>query len=65
MGHVSMDVGWVQNEEQDEFIEQQNVGALTTNTVCHGCGGCGHLKWVCPSLRRIERANRDGGYEKG
>ena len=35
------------------------------NTLCHGCGGCGHLKWECPTLQRNEKANRKGGYERG
>ena len=62
---VPTDVGWVHNQEQDERVEQEDVGAVTMNTVCHGCGGCGHLKWECPTLQRNEKANRKGGYEKG
>ena len=62
---VPMDVGWVHNQEQDEHVEQEDVGAVTMNTVCHGCGGCGHLKWECPTLQRNEKANRKSGYEKG
>ena len=65
VGPVPMDVGWVHNQEQDERVEQEDVGAVTMNTVCHGCGGCGHLKWECPTLQRNEKANRKGGYEKG
>ena len=64
-GPVPMDVGWVHNQEQDERVEQEDVGAVTMNTVCHGCGGCGHLKWECPTLQRNEKANPKGGYEKG
>ena len=45
MEPVPMDVGWVHNKEQDEHIEQDDVGAVTINTVCHGYGGYGHLKW--------------------
>ena len=30
------------------------------NTVCHGCGGCGHLKWECPTLQRNDKATREG-----
>ena len=64
-GAVPIDVGWVHNQEQDERVEQDDVGAVTMNAVCHGCGGCGHLKWECPTLQRNEKANRKGGYEKG
>ena len=60
-----MDVGWVHSQEQDERVEQEDVGAVTTNTVCHGCGGCWHLKWECPTLQRNEKANRKGDYELG
>ena len=63
VGPVPMDVGWVHNQEQDERVEQEDVGAVTMNTVCHGCGGCGHLKW--PTLQRNEKGNRKGSYEKG
>ena len=62
---IPMDVGWVHNQEQDERVEQEDVGAVTMNTVCHGCGGCGHSKWECPTLQRNEKANLKGGYEKG
>ena len=63
VGPVPMDVGWVHNQEQDERVEQEDVGAVTMNTVCHGCGGCGHLKW--PTLQRNEKANRKGGLREG
>ena len=59
-GACPMDVGWVHNQEQDERVEQEDVGAVTMNTVCHGCGGCGHLQWECPTLQRNEKANRKG-----
>ena len=62
---VPMDVGWVHNQEQDKRVEQEDVGAVTMNTVCHGCGGCGYLKWECPTLQRNEKANREGGCTRG
>ena len=65
VGPVPMDVGWVHNQEQDERVEQEDVGAVTMNTVCHGCGGCGDLKWESPTLQQNEKANRKSGYEKG
>ena len=33
MEPVPMDVGWVHNKEQDEHVEQEDVGAVTVNTV--------------------------------
>ena len=49
---VPMDVGWVHNQQQDDRVEQEDVGAVTMNTVCHGCGGCEHLKWADSSAER-------------
>ena len=43
---------------------EEDVGAVTMNTVCHGCGGCGHLTWECPTLQRNEKANRKGKGKK-
>ena len=37
VGPVPMDVGWVHNQQQDERVEQEDVGAVTMNTICHGC----------------------------
>ena len=31
-----MAVGWVHNKEQDEHVEQEDVGAITMNTVRMG-----------------------------
>ena len=61
VGLVPMDVGLVFNQKKDERVEQEDVGAVTMNTVCHGCGGCGHLQWECPTLQRNEKANRNCG----
>ena len=46
MKPVPMDAGWVHHKEQDEHIEQEDVGAVAVNTECHGCGGHGQRSWA-------------------
>jgi hypothetical protein len=61
-----MDVGEVQHKHDygtydDEEEGGDEVGAVSANTQCHGCGGWGHMKRECPTAL----ANKGKGKGKG
>jgi len=69
-GPTPMDVGevWDHGEptcRQCYDDEQEgDVGAVSANTQCHGCGGWGHLKRDCPSVG-VTRNPKGKGKGKG
>ena len=52
---ISMVTGGAQEEEwpaepQEEQEEWQTLAAVKPTTVCHTCGGWGHVHWQCPTV---------------
>jgi len=65
-GPAPMDVGevWYQGGPEDEEPTEEEVGAVSANTQCHGCGGWGHLMRECPTVLNA-KGTKGKGKGKG
>ena len=61
-GPAPMDVGevWHQGGPDEEEPNEEEVGAVSANTQCHGCGGWGHLMRECPTVLNAKGAKGKG-----
>ena len=59
-GPTPMDVG----EVDYETFDGDDVGVVSANTQCHGCGGWGHLRRDCPTVQNM-KGNKGKGKGKG
>ena len=74
-GPAPMDIGEVYNEYNkcdyqyydDDYDHEHNedVGAVSFNTQCHGCGGWGHLRRDCPTQQQQQQEQRQQYKGKG
>ena len=60
-GPSPMDIGKVDfGDSSDHLFTEEDVGAVSMSTQCHGCGGWGHFRRDCPTAK-----SKGKGMEKG
>ena len=67
-GPAPMDIGEVGDENSnchDCGEHEEEIGAVSMSTQCHGCGGWGHLKRDCPTVKGKGKSGGKGGSKGG
>ena len=67
-GPAPMDIGQVEDENaksHDYSANEEEIGAVSMSTQCHGCGGWGHLKRDCPTIKGKGKSGGKGGSKGG
>jgi hypothetical protein len=65
-GPCPMDVGKVEFEDENDYGYEEEVGAVSMSTQCHGCQGWGHLRRDCPTVKGQGKGGEKGkGKGKG
>ena len=61
----AMDTDLIDREDQADYDDDEEIDAVSKDTVCHRCGGKGHFASKCGTPKEFEYQSKPKGKGKG